>query len=158
MRLYVCRNKALATRPFPSFCGIDFPRDYNVKIIDEGFIYPLGGRELETFKMPDHAVGSLLFLDKKERLLFAGDEIGMPMGKPLNNSVRRFLGYMERLEKSRHENCDTICGGFGVFGADITEKVHHQSEPYYGRVCKGKWLQDRSRSRLGNKMCRRSEC
>lgn len=130
-------TKPLATRPFPSFCGIDFPRDYNVKIIDEGFIYPLGGRELETFKMPDHAVGSLLFLDKKERLLFAGDEIGMPMGKPLNNSVRRFLGYMERLEKRRGE-FDTICGGFGVFGADIIEKyianLNHIMEGYEGKM------------------------
>ncbi len=137
-------TKPLATLPFPSFQGIDFPRDYKIRIIDDGFIYPLGGRALETFKMPDHAVGSLLFLDKEERLLFAGDEIGMPMGKPLNGSVRRFLGYMERLEKRRGD-FDTICAGFGVMGADIIEKYianltyimeGHEGEPLEKREMK----------------------
>lgn len=111
----------LATRPFPSFAGIDFPRDYKIEVIDEGYVFHLGNRDLEVFKMPDHAVGSLLFLDRKERLLFAGDELGMPMGKPLNGSVERFAGYLETLMAHRDE-FDIICAGGGLVDGSIVEK------------------------------------
>lgn len=114
-------TKPLATIPFKSFEGIDFPRDYQIQVIDEGYIFHLGNRDLETFKIPDHAVGSLVFLDKKERILFGGDELGMPMGKSLNGSVERFAGYMKKLAAHRHE-FDTICAGFGVLSADIIDK------------------------------------
>lgn len=114
-------TKPLATIPFKSFEGINFPRDYKIQIIDEGYVFHLGNRDLETFKIPDHAVGSLAFLDKKQRILFSGDELGMPMGKSLNGSVRRFAGYMEKLATHRHE-FDTICTGFGVLNADVIDK------------------------------------
>jgi len=114
-------TKPLATIPFESFVGIDFPRNYKIQIIDEGYIFHLGNRELETFKIPDHAVGSLVFLDKKERILFSGDELGMPMGKTLNGSVNRFAGYMKKLVARRCE-FDTIATGFGVLNADIIDK------------------------------------
>ena len=73
-------TKPLATIPFPSFAGIDFPRDYPVQIVGDGDVIPLKGRELLVFEIPDHAVGSLAFLDRKERILFSGDEF-MLMGK-----------------------------------------------------------------------------
>jgi len=111
----------LATRPFPSFEGIDFPRDYPIQVIDEGYIFHLGNRDLEVFKIPDHAAGSLAFLDRKERLLFAGDELGMPMGKSLNGSVERFAGYMEKLAKHRHE-FDTVCAGGGLVDGAVVEQ------------------------------------
>lgn len=114
-------TRPLATIPFPSFEGITFPRDYAVEIIDDGDIVPLKGRNLLVFKIPDHAVGSLAFLDKKERILFAGDEIGMPMGKPLNGSVARWAGYMEKLMLYRGE-FDTVCTGAYVLDAVIIEQ------------------------------------
>lgn len=128
----------LATIPFPSFEGIDFPRDYPIQVIDEGYVFHLGGRDLEVFKIPDHAVGSLAFLDRKERLLFAGDELGMPMGKPLNGSVERFAGYMEKLKKYRSE-FDKVCAGGGLVDGAIVDQylenmnyilAGHQGEPY----------------------------
>lgn len=111
----------LATIPFPSFEGIVFPRDYKVKIIEDGFVYPLKGRALEAFFIPDHAAGSMAFLDKKAGILFAGDEIGMPMGKRLNGSVEEFLGYMEKLQ-SRRAEFDMVCAGFGIMDAEIINK------------------------------------
>lgn len=114
-------TKPLATIPFKSFEGIAFPRDYKIQVIDEGYVFHLGNRDLETFKIPDHAAGSLAFLDKRERLLFAGDEIGMPFGKSLNGSVEKFAGYMEKLHTRRGE-FDKICAGFGVLDADIIDK------------------------------------
>ena len=114
-------TKPLSTIPFKSFEGIDFPKDYKIQVINEGYIFDLGNRDLEAFKIPDHAVGSLVFLDKKERILFSGDELGMPMGKSLNGSVERFAGYMEKLIVHRHE-FDTICSGFGILNADLINK------------------------------------
>ena len=114
-------TKPLATITFPSFEGITFPRDYAVEIVDSGDIIPLKGRDLLVFKIPDHAVGSLAFLDKKGRMLFSGDEIGMPMGKTLKGSVSRWAEHMAMLIKHRSE-FDTICTGFGVFDAKIIEQ------------------------------------
>jgi hypothetical protein len=111
----------LATIPYPSFDGIVFPRDYLIAIVDEGDTIPLAGRNLLVFKIPDHAVGSLALLDAKSRILFTGDEIGMPMGKPLNGSVRRWANHMEKLMAHRGA-FDTICAGFNVLGADIVEQ------------------------------------
>lgn len=119
-------TKPLATVPFPSFEGIDFPRDYPVQVIGEGYIFHLGGRDLEVFEIPDHAVGSIALLDSRERLLFTGDEI-MPMGKPLNGSVERFLGYLKKLAARRSEY-DRLCAGFGVIEADWIERYAENME------------------------------
>ena len=114
-------TKPLATMPFKSFEGIEFPRDYKIQVIDEGYVFHLGNRDLEVFKTPDHAVGSLVFLDRRERILFGGDEIGMPMGKRLNGSVEKFAMHMEKLAAHRHE-FDVVCAGFGVLDANIIDK------------------------------------
>lgn len=114
-------TKPLATIPFPSFAGIEFPRDYAVEIVDDGDIIPLKGRGLLVLKIPDHTEGGTAFLDKAGRILFSGDEIGMPMGKPLNGSVERWARHMEKLMQYRSE-FDTICAGFGVMDATIVEQ------------------------------------
>ncbi len=101
----------LATRPFPSFRGIDFPRDYPVKVIDEGHMFHLGGRDVETYAVHNHAAGSLLFLDTRERILFSGDELipgFFAIKTPLDN-VTTLLTKFQQLEK----RCDRIFGGAG---------------------------------------------
>ncbi|MDO5422874.1 MAG: MBL fold metallo-hydrolase [Eubacteriales bacterium] len=119
-------TKPLATIPFPSFEGIVFPRDYPVQVISEGDVIRLGGRELEVFEIPDHAVGSIALLDSRERLLFTGDEI-MPMGKPLNGSVERFCGYLKKLW-ARRDEYDRLCAGLGVIEADWIGKYMENME------------------------------
>lgn len=114
-------TQPLATLPFPSFEGISFPRDYPVVIVDDGDTLPLKGRNMQVLKITDHAVGSLVFLDRKQRILFSGDELGMPMGKPLNGSVERWAAYMEKLFEHRGDY-DEIYGGGGRVQADIVEK------------------------------------
>ena len=90
----------LATRPFPSFSGIDFPRDYPVEILDDGDTIDLGGRTLEVIKIPDHAVGSLAYLDRQTGILFSGDEVMVDV-KRLNGSVARLARQMEKLNRFR---------------------------------------------------------
>ena len=111
----------LATIPFPSFAGIEFPTDYEKIIVDEGDIIDPGARPLEIFKIPDHAPGSIAMLDRKERLLFTGDEFfDMPMGKNLRVSVRTFFTNLEKLMAHRQE-FDRLAAGGGVLSAALID-------------------------------------
>lgn len=105
-------TRELATRPFPSFAGIDFPRDYPIEVIGEGYVFHLGGRDVETFAVHNHAAGSLLFLDHRERILFSGDELipgFFAIKTPLDNVIA-LLEKFQRLE----QRCDRIFGGAGL--------------------------------------------
>ena len=112
----------LATLPYPSFDGIVFPRDYAVQIVEDGDTIPLKGRDLLVFKIPDHAPGSIAMLDRAQRLLFAGDEFGMPFGKPINNYVEDWAQLMEKLVPYRAAYDRVLCGP-GEAEADIAEKT-----------------------------------
>ncbi|MDO4355242.1 MAG: MBL fold metallo-hydrolase [Clostridia bacterium] len=103
----------LATVAFPSFEGIDFPRNYTVQIVEDGETIPLKGRDLLVFKAPDHAVGSIILLDRAHRILICGDEIGMPFGKPINTTVENWARLMEKLTPYRGEY-DMVVGGSGI--------------------------------------------
>lgn len=112
---------ALATIPFKSFEGIDFPRDYHVEVIQDGDVLHLGGRDLEVFAMPDHAISSLVFLDRKGRILFVGDELS-DHGKDLSGTVQNFAGQLERLMEYRSQ-FDYLCGGSdAMISADYVER------------------------------------
>ena len=113
----------LATRPFPSFEGIFFPRNYEVQIVDDGDTIPLKGRDLLVFKMPDHAVGSIVLLDRAGRLLFTGDEFGMPFGKPINTTVENWVKLSEKLLPYRRDY-DAVWGGPGQADPDIVQKIY----------------------------------
>ena len=120
-------TKALATIPFPSFEGIIFPRDYQVEVIDEGYVFELGGRHLETFKIPDHAVGSLAFLDDQEGILFCGDELCMPFGKALSGSVEHVHELLMKLWK-RKDEIQVLYGGPGKGETAIIGKLLENME------------------------------
>lgn len=104
-------SKELATIPFPSFEGIDFPRDYPVEIVKAGDVIDIGDRPLEIFELPDHAVGSIAILDKKERILFAGDEINGAF-KMINTSASAVKEQFMKLWE-RREDFDVIWPGSG---------------------------------------------
>jgi len=112
----------LATIPSPSFEGIDFPRDYERVIIGEGYVFHLGGRDLEVFKTPDHAPGSICLLDRRERILFSGDEF-TPGGKHLNGGLASFAKNVRRLAAHLDE-FDLLCAGPGVFPADLIDRLN----------------------------------
>ena len=117
-------TEPLATIPFPSFEGIEFPRDYKKVIVDDGDVIDLGGRTLTIFKIPDHAVGSIAMLDSREKLLYTGDEfMPLPMGKHLNIGVKSFLGHLEKLMAVR-DQFDRLCGGGGVLNANLVNQFY----------------------------------
>lgn len=64
-----------ATVPYDSFKGIDFPRDYPVITVQDGYKLNLGNRELTilTVPHPNHAIGDIAILDPTRRILYTGD-------------------------------------------------------------------------------------
>ncbi len=111
----------LAAVPYPSFDGVEFPRDYEVKIVGDNDIIPLKGRDLQVFKCGDHTPGGIAILDRKERILFAGDEI-MAHGKPISNTVEKLFNDTKKLMDHRSE-FDKICSGPGPepYDADLVD-------------------------------------
>lgn len=105
-----------ATIPFQSFSGIDFHADeYERVILNDGDIIPLPGRELQAFLIPDHARGSMVYLDRVGRILFSGDEFfPMGMGKPLNMGLTSWVKNLEKINAYRDE-FDALYGGNGLF-------------------------------------------
>jgi glyoxylase-like metal-dependent hydrolase (beta-lactamase superfamily II) len=114
-------TKKKATIPFPSFEGISFPRDYSIEVIGDGYKFQLGNRELEVFEIPNHASGSLAFLDKRERILFSGDEIMAP-GIRLNCSVAQLEKNLQKIAARRSEY-DRLCAGSGILDASSVDKL-----------------------------------
>ena len=109
-----------ATVPYPSFEGVNFPKDYPKVIIGDGYKFQLGNREIEVFLVGNHTKEGTAFLDKKSRILFSGDEIMEP-NEPINVSVAQFAANMRKLEARRSEY-DRLAGGPGIFDATDVDK------------------------------------
>jgi len=56
-----------------------FPQE-QIRFIDEGEVFDLGGVQVEAIAVPGHTAGSLVFLLKDQNLLFTGDAIGSGHG------------------------------------------------------------------------------
>ena len=112
-----------ATVPFPSFKGMPFPRDYPVQIIQEGYKFQLGNREVDVYMIPNHTLGGTAYLDKRERILFSGDEIFQGNNTMASfGSVEQYRNNMRKLEDHRKEYDKLATGGFGVIDATWVDK------------------------------------
>ena len=116
-----------ATIPYPSFTGITFPRDYPVQVIGDGYVFHLGNCDIEVFEIPNHTMGDLAFLDKRERLLFSGDVFLGNITINANSSVARFAANMRKLE-ARRKDFDRLAGGPGVSDASYVDKLLANAE------------------------------
>lgn len=115
-----------ATTPYPSFAGVNFPNDYPKVIVGDGFKFQLGNREVEVLLIPNHTAGGTAYLDKRERILFSGDEFMGP-NMTLNVSVAQFAGNMRKLAARRSE-FDRMAGGPGIFDAADVDKYLANAE------------------------------
>jgi glyoxylase-like metal-dependent hydrolase (beta-lactamase superfamily II) len=112
-----------ATIPFASFAGIKFPRDYPKVIIGDGYKFQLGNREVDVFIIPNHTAGGTAYLDKRERILFSGDEIFQgSITISATGSVAQYERNMSKLEAHRSEYDKLATGGFGVIDATWVDK------------------------------------
>ena len=104
--------------PYVSFDGMDFFKDsYDKQVVGDGDVIPLKGRELEIFEIGDHTEDGIAILDRKNRILFTGDEF-MPGMKGFNGSVSRWKTYMDKLAAHRAE-FDVLCGGPAKLPAEV---------------------------------------
>lgn len=99
----------------PSHYGIDFPRDYPCVIIDEGYVFHLGSRDIEVYSFKGHSPQSPAFLDRKERILFSGDEMVVE-NYNCKYSVEFALEQLKKFDRLS-EHYDTFCTGPGIFEA-----------------------------------------
>lgn len=89
--------------------------DYKINTVTDGYVFDLGGRELEVIQIPAHNESSIALLDKTGRALYTGDE--MEAGqvilfvrnqqKPYKEIVKDHLENMKKL-KARSGEFDVI--------------------------------------------------
>ena len=102
-----------AKSPFGGESG-DYPLDYEITPVREGFTLNLGNRELEIIEIGAHDLSSIAILDKTNRILFSGDEletgwcnVGI-MGNAPGTSIESHYNNMLKL-KARWDEFDIIC-------------------------------------------------
>jgi hydroxyacylglutathione hydrolase len=107
----------IAKIPYPSKASLSYPLDYLVTIVGDGDTIDLGARVLQVFEIPAHAPSSIAFLDRKERILFSGDEVARGVmlywqqDEP-QPTVEQHALNMEKLLMHRAA-FDYICSGHG---------------------------------------------
>ncbi|MBE6754603.1 MAG: MBL fold metallo-hydrolase, partial [Ruminococcaceae bacterium] len=57
------------------------------KTIAEGDVIDLGGKRLEIFSMPGHTAGSIILIDRDDKIVYAGDSIMEKLWLFLNNGA-----------------------------------------------------------------------
>ncbi len=105
------------TPPLPERRTLPWPR-YRKVFVGEGFVFDLGGREVEVMEISAHAPGSIAFIDRGRSMLFSGDELEghqvllfdhVP-GTPglLRTRVEKHLANMSRL-RARQAEFSYVC-------------------------------------------------
>ena len=107
--------------PTGSFAGVAWPTGYPIEVIGDGYRFQLGNRELEAIMLGNHTPGGTAYLDRKQRILFSGDEIMGQQGMRLNVSVEQFEKLMEKLAAHRSEY-DRLCAGWEILDAEWVDR------------------------------------
>ena len=106
----------------------DYPLDYEIITVSDGFTVDLGGRVLKAFRMDGHSPDNLAWLDRRERILFTGDNMGpvVPMKYKCKDPQPSMLLYMESVAKilMHREEFDWVCPGHGKSMVDA-DVVNH---------------------------------
>lgn len=103
---------AYANRPFGKLdeawlANMPYP-EYEMVAVDDGYVFDLGGRDVEVIWTPAHSDSSLSFLDHGRRLLFSGDEFDTGQANLGEfQSVGAFLANCRKL-KAREAEYDFI--------------------------------------------------
>ncbi len=108
--------------PFGDYVGLDIPDDYPVVFLKDGDVINLKGRPLEVMAVDEHRKGSLQFLDRKERILFCGDELNgnfFDSRISVEHSFRNLTRWM-----SVRDAYDTLCAGNGIHDAVYVDRYY----------------------------------
>lgn len=101
-------------------------KNKNTAAVREGFVFELGGRNIEVLELPGHTPGGIGLLDADNKLLFGGDMISV---RPVflqfaYSDLGAYMGSMEKLlamgEKISAVMC---CHGTMVLGIEQAKKM-----------------------------------
>ena len=103
------------------------PKPYNAgyTALTDGAVFELGGRAVSVMHMPGHTAGSVIFLDDKHRMMFAGDNItekGMWMHLPGNLSIEEWTAACGRILKLCDKYTPYSGHGGGLMTAAMVEQ------------------------------------
>lgn len=87
---------------------------FKAEYVSDGFVFDLGGREIEVIEIPGHTGGDIALLDRQDRLVFSGDcavkamdiLLAVPQALPLSGYLRS----VKKLE-ARRDEFDALCTG-----------------------------------------------
>ena len=108
----VCKKATEIPNVHGMYADIAYPELHNIEVVEDGYVFDLGGRQLQVFYIPDHAAGSIALLDKDSRLLFSGDELGTPAYKAIGTTVEQYSRNINRLFKYFNDIDWCLGGGF----------------------------------------------
>lgn len=104
------------------YAALKVPTDYPVVFLHHGDVINLKGRELEVLNIEEHCLGSLQFLDRKERILFCGDELN---GNFFDSRVSVEYSFHNIAEwKKLRGAYDTLCAGNGIHDAVYVDRYY----------------------------------
>ncbi len=107
----------LASHQLPSLSIDDVVEGCTVRMkpLYDGDVLELGGIELEAIGVPGHTWGTLVFLDRKDRILFSGDAVNINtlLGMKGSASVEDYLESLRHL-KNFDDAYDVMYGGHGT--------------------------------------------
>lgn len=116
-------------------------RPAEFRSVQEGDEIDLGGIRLEVFDTPGHTPGSIVLLDRKDRILFTGDTIIEQTWMQLRESMPMevLLQSLDKVQKLRTEFDDVLTGhSRHIENASLCE-AHRQA---VWEVCQGKTEND----------------
>ncbi len=123
-----------------------------IHTVSEGFVFDLGNRKLEVIEVPGHTKGSICLLDKKNKLLFSGDNNNTTVWLFLEKSLplETYLKTLRSLQKRAGDFATLLPGHGDVLNKDFLDELtictqnilngECKAEPYktfvdYARVC-----------------------
>jgi len=78
-----------------------YTKQPKIKLLSDGQVFDLGGRQVTVYYCPGHSPGECTFLDDKSRILFSGDAANGNVGTRM--AVSTTLRYLIRLQQLRTE-------------------------------------------------------
>ena len=116
--------------------------DFNMPLIhtiQEEFVFDLGNRKLEVIEVPGHTKGSICLLDKKNKLLFTGDNNNTMVWLFLENSLplELYLKTLQNLKKRSNEFTTLMPGHGDPLDKDFLDELITCTQNILNGECKG---------------------
>ncbi len=94
-----------------------YPVDYEIVVVDDGFVLDIGGRTFEAIRMDGHSPDSVAWLDSTYRVIFTGDNLAsmVPLEYKCVDPQPSMLRYVMSVAKllERRNEFDWVAYGHG---------------------------------------------